>query len=269
MSASRVETDPRIRRRRRAVHRSQRRRLLVGATALLALVATIWTVLWSPLLSVQRVSVVGAENASVEDVTAATDLLESGQNLLLLSTEKVARRVEALPWVKAAEVDRMLPGTVRVTVIERKPAMVLSLGAARWTLDKLGNVLEAGTAKGLPVLAGVEVGRVQPGVKLLTEESTDALRVFRAMPRRLRSKVAAIFAPTTERITLSLQEGTVVRFGAAERLPDKLKVLEALLSRLEGEGRSAEYIDVRVPTSPAIGSKADADKAIDTVTAAP
>ena len=231
--------------------------MLVGATALLALAAILWTLLWSPLLAVRRVTVVGSRHVAADAVVDATELDGSGRNLLLLSTEDVVQRVEGLPWVKEAEVDRMLPGTVRVTVTERKPALVLSLGAARWTLDARGNVLEAGEARrGLPVLAGVEVGRVQPGIKLLTEESEDALRVFRSLPAVMRARVSGIFAPTRERITLSLDQGTVVRFGPAEQISDKLKVLKALLARLRSEGRTTAYIDVRVPTSPAISTAA-------------
>lgn len=131
--------------------------------------------------------------------------------------------------------------------------MVLSLGAARWTIDAEGYVLETGAVeKGLPALAGVEVGKVAPGMRLRTEESVAALEVYRSLVPSLRSKVAAIFAPTIERITLSLADGTVVRFGAAEDLLAKNRVLKALLERLKREGRKVAYVDVRVPTSPAI-----------------
>jgi cell division septal protein FtsQ len=64
--------------------------------------------------------------------------------------------------------------------------------------------------------------------------------------------VVGVFAPTVERITFSLREGTSVRYGAAEQIRDKNEVLQVLLRRLDDEGRTAAYIDVRVPTSPAV-----------------
>lgn len=253
---ARVRTDPRFRRRRQAVDRSRRRRLFIGTTSVVALVTLVWAVFWSPLLNVRDVTVRGAEHLSADDVIQATDLIGADKNLLLLSTEEIAERVERLPWVKEADVDRMLPSSVRVSIVERSPAIVLSLGAARWTLDRKGYVLDSGeTRPGLPVLAGVEVGQVEPGVRLMTPESLAALRAFRSMPSSLGKKIVGIFAPTTERITLSLQDGTVIRIGSAEKLKAKAKVLKALMARLTQKGVTPGYIDVRVPTNPAISAE--------------
>jgi len=235
------------------VIRSKRRRLWIGLAATVSVAAVVWLMLWSPLLSVREVKVAGAVHTPESAVLEAAALEGTGQNLLRLSTGEVAARIAVLPWVASVDVDRMLPGTVKVRIVERTPAMVLSLGAARWTIDAEGHVLEPGAVeKGLPALAGVEVGRVAAGMRLQTEESLAALEVFRSLAPALRTKVAAIFAPTIERITFSLADGTVVRFGAAEDIQAKNRVLKALLERLKREGRKVAYVDVRVPTSPAI-----------------
>jgi len=216
----RARTDPRFTRRRRAVERLRRRKVLVRAAVVGALGAGAWVALWSPLLDVRDVQVVGAVRTRTADVVAASGV-RGGENLLLLSTENVARGARALPWVADVDVDRMLPGTVRIKIEERDPAFVLSLGAARWTLDAGGNVLSAGEAgRGLPVLAGVQ----------------------------------GVFAPTLERISLKLTDGTIVRYGAAEDIADKNAVLAAVLKRIRAEGLPAAYVDVRVPSAPAISA---------------
>jgi cell division protein FtsQ len=249
----RVDTDPRISRRRKAVARSKRRRIWMGLGAVGLIAVIVWVMFFSPVLDVRDIKVVGTKHVEAEEVAEVSGLLDSSQNLLTLATDEVAQRVEELPWVQEAEVDRMLPGTVRIKIIERTPAMILSLGAARWTVDAHGVVLEAGEVQpGLPVLAGVEVGDISEGLRLMTPEALDALRAFRSMPRLLRSEIVGVFAPTVERISFSLASGTVVRYGAAEKLEDKNEVLRVLLERLSAEGKVAAYIDVRVPTSPAI-----------------
>ena len=251
-SAVRVHTDPRISRRRKAVARSKRRRYFIGIALILGVVTLVYVMFWSPLLAVDEVKVVGARHTTSAEIASIADL-DAGDNLLRLSTSSIAEKAEQLPWVKSADVDRMLPGTVRVRVVERKPALILSIGSDRWTIDNRGIVLDEGeAAKGLPVLAGVEVAGVEPGDRLQTEESVDALKAYRSLPARMRKNVAGVFAPTRERISVSLVQGTVVRFGAAERLEAKNEVLKALLKRLRVEGSSPAYIDVRVPTNPAV-----------------
>lgn len=252
----RVVTDPRISRRRRAVARSKRKRIAMGFGCVAALGALGWVALASPLLAVDEVKVLGGEHTTSEEVARVAGL-GSDDNLLLLSTTRVEERAETLPWVKDAEVDRMLPGTVRVRVVERVPAMVVSLGAARWTIDASGHVLDSGAvADDLPILGGADTGDIEIGAQLTTPEIQDALIAFRSLSGRLRRDIVAVVAPTFERISFSLQDGTLIRFGAAERLQAKNEVLEALLARLKEQGRSAAYIDVRVPTSPAVAPRA-------------
>lgn len=254
--SGRVNTDPRISRRRAAVARSKRRKLLIGLAVVAGLALIGWGMFLSPLLDVRNIKVVGAAHTSEQEIADAAGLLDEPQNLLLLPTDEVRLRVEALPWVADADVDRMLPGTVRIKIDERRPALLLSLGAARWTIDAKGNVLQTGEAvEGLPVLAGVEVGDIEPGLRLVTEEAVAALEAFRSLPRSLSEQISGVFAPTVERISFSLSNGTVIRYGAAEDMHDKNEVLKVLLERLRGEGRTVAYIDVRVPTSPAVSDR--------------
>ncbi len=248
----RVRTDPRISRRRRAVAKSKRRRVIASSIAVAVLGAAVWGAFWSPLLDVRRVQVVGARNSDVDDVRAAV-ALGSGDNLLLLSTGDVAADVEALPWVKSAEVDRRLPGTVRIRIEERRPAVVVTGASGSWTIDRTGVVLEEGGSRALPTLTGAMLSRPQPGQQIAIPEVRNALAVWRSLPAKVKRDVASVVAPAGERIAVALEDGTVVRYGGADRLAAKNEVLVALLERLDSEGRAATYVDVSSPSTPAIG----------------
>jgi cell division protein FtsQ len=249
---SRTTTDPRISRRRVAVARSKRRKVAASAATVAAVAAIAWAALASPLLAVDEVRLVGGKHTSAVDIAAAAGL-DPGDNLLLISTDRIEDAAETLPWVRRAEVHRVLPGTVRVRITERVPAFVLSLGATRWTLDVYGHILTTGVArKGLPVLGGVDTGDVEVGGRLAVPELLDALSAFRSLPAGVRSEVSAVIAPTSERISFSLADGMLIRFGAAESLDAKHEVLTALLRELRRENRVVAYVDVRVPTNPAV-----------------
>lgn len=248
--SERVATDPRISRRRRGIEKARRRRALGWLGFCAATGALVYGAFFSPLLDVRGVEVVGAKHVDVSEIEAAARV--AGDNLLLLSTGAVSERVESLPWVASAKVDRRLPGTVRIKIEERDAAIALDLSGERWTVDARGHVLQSGAVEGLPVVAGLHETGLEEGGRVSSPDALAALEVWRSL-RGLREDVQAIFAPTTERISLSLVGGTTVRYGAAEGLRAKRAVLRVLLARLRSEGRVVEYVDVRVPANPAVG----------------
>ena len=270
--AARLETDPRIRTRREQIERSRRIRFMwrVGAIALCVLIA--WIAFWSPLLGIDRVRLRGARHTTALEVVEAAGLKRS-DNLLLVSTGDIEAAAESLPWVKRAEVRRVLPGTLRIRIVERKPAMALTADVdgrnTRWLLDAGGRVLAKGRSdKRLPVIAGMAVDGLEAGEIVPAAEARAALAAYVSMPHKLREKVVAVFAPTVERLTFTLRDRTLVRYGAAEDLDAKNAVLASVLEKLRSQGRAVAYIDVRVPASPAVSNQPPPDAVLPSPTPA-
>ncbi|HYI45953.1 MAG TPA: FtsQ-type POTRA domain-containing protein [Actinomycetota bacterium] len=248
----RISTDPRFSRRRRAVERSHRKRTISTIAALGLTGAAIWGAFFSPLLRVKHVRVVGAQHTTSAQVAEVAGLDEA-DNLLLLSTEDLEQEILELPWVADAEIDRRLPDTVRVRIEEREPALVIEIPSGRWTIDAHGRVLQKGrAAESLPILSGAITGELEPGEQMTHKGVVGGLKVWRSLPRRLRKNIVALFAPSDERISFSFADHTLVRYGSSRDRMAKRRVLLALLQRMKERGMRASYIDIRVPTNPAI-----------------
>lgn len=251
----RIPTDPRLSRRRRLATRLRKRRALARGAALLAVCAAVYLALWSPLLRVVDVKVMGGRHTTAADVAVAAGISES-DNLLLLSTAEVASTTEKLPWVRRASVERKLPGTVLVTVSERRPAMTLEAEGRSWALDRRGRVLAAGRPRpGLPVVVATGTSPVVGGV-LPPGVGRGAVGVLRSLGPRLRGAVDTVLAPGPQRISLRLADDTLVRWGSASRSAAKGAVLRALLRHLRRGDAGAAYVDVSVPENPAVSDLA-------------
>jgi cell division protein FtsQ len=234
------------------VARTKKRRSLTRALVAGGVLLAVWIAFFSPLLAVREITLSGAKRTTADEIARVVNL-DSSDNLLLLRADEVAAAVKKLPWVKSVSVDRKLPGTVKLTVTERSPAMAVALGEQRYLIDRRGRVLSpTESAEGLPVLAGLQESLPEPGDRLRSAELKGALQAFSAFPRKLQRDIKAVFAPTVERITFQLSDGIQVRYGAAEDTRSKIEVLEVLLARLRREGRGALYVDVRVPEAPAV-----------------
>jgi cell division protein FtsQ len=252
---SEVVVDPRMRSRRIEVQRDagrrRLRRVLTVVGALTALAAA-YGLVRSPVLDVDHVRVTGGEHTD-EAAVALTSGIGRGAAMVWLDTGAVARRVEALPWVRTARVERRWPGTIRIAITERTPAAILPVDDTHTALvDATGRVLsvvdrtDTGTPlpPGLPTLAGVH-GEPAAG-DTLTAPARDALAVAQAAGEALPGTITEV---STD-LDATLISGGRVRFGTADDLDDKIVAVETMLTDVDVA--CLDVLDVRVPGSPVL-----------------
>jgi cell division protein FtsQ len=250
---SEVVVDPRMRSRRIEVQRDAGRRRLrrvLTVVGTLTALAVAYAVTQSPVLDVDHVRVTGGGEHTEEAAIALTSGIGHGTPLLDLDTGAVADRVEAMPWVRTARVERRWPGTIRITVTERTPAATLQVDDTHTALvDATGRVLEvagpgAQLPVGLPVLSGVR-GDPTAG-DTLNARARDALAVAHAAAEALPGTITEV----STQLDATLISGGRVRFGTADDLDDKIVALETMLTRVDVA--CLELVDVRVPGSPVL-----------------
>jgi len=242
--------DPRIRQRWVAVRRAEGRRRLRILLVVLAVVlvgTAAWVALASPLLDVDRIVVRGTVHATPEQVTSAAQIAR-GDAMIWVDDGAAASRVEALPWVRSAQVERDWPGTVRITVTERTAAAWVQSGTGPAIVDGTGRVLDriADAPADLPEIAGVT--RVPP-VGATIAPALGA-RVAGRLLGDARTGTRTI-ALTDHGVNLSLVSGVEIRLGQPTAVMTKVRAAVAVLGALEGEAVS--YVDVAVPSNPVAG----------------
>ena len=167
--------DPRIARRRVEVRRQEGRRrlrLLIACAGAAAAVSLLIGSLWTPLFKVRHVRVniegVGVRTpaAPVTSLSASQVVIDAGlaKRRLMIDVDgaATARRLDAVPVLAGARVSVDWPGTVKITVVERRPVAEISAGgshgvAPHWAVvDPTGRVLfvTASVVPGLPVIYG-------------------------------------------------------------------------------------------------------------------
>ncbi len=92
--------------------------------------------------------------------------LRDGEYYFSVDETAMKTRLEALPWVKSAKVDKKFPDTIAVNLVIRKPLVVSLVGGAVLSVDETGLVFDVATdARGLdlPVISGVAFESLKPG----------------------------------------------------------------------------------------------------------
>ena len=185
-----------------------------------------------------------------------------GDPILNLSLPRARQRIEAIQWVRHATVERRLPETVLVRLVERRPFAVWQHDGRFVLIDRDGNTVTdsdvAAFAKEVPLVVGV--GAPQAATALIDVLSTQPA---------LMARVAAAVRVGERRWNLRMKNGTDVLLPEAAA-PQALARLLDLQAKHAVLDRPLQSIDLRLPDRLVLrpipnttGEKPGTDKASD------
>jgi cell division protein FtsQ len=228
--------------------------LVIGLTLVLTafsylLVLTHALLTQSPYYRAKRLPVSGNHRLSDAAVLAQAGL-SPGVQILKLNLGLVHQRLLAQPWIKAADVSREIPDTLRVTIREHKPLAVVDMGMGRrYLLDTEGCVFKSWDAtdpRDLPVVTGLSYRDLPLGANT----ASDAFEAVMA----LLTGTGAWETLSLARVEADPEIGlTLVVAGSHQRIrmgygqyPQKLRRLAELKKRLEAGNYMHDFASIDV-----------------------
>ncbi len=112
-------------------------------------------------LTVENVYCVGHREVQPAAILAALDI-QRGDPIFAFSPEPARARITALDWVKSATIERRLPNTIRVQIIERQPFVLWQHNQNIQIIDRSGTVINSRDVPRyghLPLIVGADAPR--------------------------------------------------------------------------------------------------------------
>jgi len=162
------------------------------------------------------------------------------ENLLALDLARVKRDLELVPLVQVASVERILPHTLRIRVVEREPIAQINVfrprpdaspelvtyqvDAAGWVMLPLDSrqratPLNNEPADQLPLLDGLDATQVQPGRRIAPPQFQAALQLivaFEQSPMAGLVELKRIDVSSPETLLVTTGQGSEVTFGLTD-----------------------------------------------------
>jgi cell division protein FtsQ len=264
MDMSAANVDPALVVRRRALRRTEGRRrlaVLVGAVAMLLLPGGYWGLEHSPIFSVSHVTVTGASPRVDAQVQALVSADVAGKSLLQVDASGLAAKLEALPDVRLARVDRAFPHGVDVSVVMERAAAFVRAGASRYVISADGRVLRSVTRPPahLPRIVLPTGAIVVTGHTVTSTSMQAALSVLSGVPARFERGIGARLKGVVSSpggVVAVFGHGLQVQLGSPGGLGLKLRVAAKVLTEMGASiRRSVAYVNVSVPARPTVGYK--------------
>jgi cell division protein FtsQ len=225
-----------------------RRRLVLLAFVAVGLLGG-W--LWlrdSGLVSVDRVTITGATGPEAPAIRGALRASATNMTTLHVDQGALSASVKAFPVVKSLRVHADFPHGLRVTVVEHRPVVAVTIDGARVPVAGDGTLLRGQpTPAGIPTLS---IPTTNAGGHLTAPRGRAAVAILAAAPAALRPSVTGVL-PGVDGLQLTLSNGPLVDFGDAARPRAKWAAIAAVLADPRAAG--ASYLDVRAPERPVAG----------------
>lgn len=222
--------------------RRRRRTWLIGLGAVATLAVFVCVGVFTPVMAVRDVQVIGATAVNEKDVAKALAQFD-GVPLALVEDAEVHRALEPFPMIQRYAVERIPPHTLTVRIEERVPVISLAGDGGVGIYDAAGVLLTSAEAApaGVPLGSGAVTDLSSPAFR-------SAAQALRDMPADLRAQVGAVTASSAQDVTFVLTSGLEVLWGDAEQSKRKAAVLSTMLSSL-GE-QPVSRIDVSSSEAP-------------------
>jgi len=241
--ATRSEIDNSVFGRILSAQRGRKIAATLSFSSLLMLVLLTGIATFSPLLAIQKISIIGTERLNAEELVKALQG-ELATPLPLLNQDRIAKSLAGFEIIESFSATAIPPNELQVRISERQALCLIQFEGAPWLHDPAG--VRLGPAESTDVLPTI-VTSENPKE---SDQFKYAVQVLLALPQELLGQVEFIEARSKDDVQMSLRGnlGQKIIWGDSSEAVLKSKVLEVLL--LNNQGATSVTFDVSSPNAP-------------------
>ena len=198
---------------------------------------------------VRTVEITGLTMLTREDVLYLLDIADD-TTLWHLDLPRLGARLERHPYVKSVTLRREFPSTLRVTVRERTPYLVLSAGDQHILIDAEGVVLRASVPdqdSGVPRVILPQQRPLEPGMRVQQQEVQRAFELLQAYHTSPLAEMLRLASLTLQPSGISVWRFEQYPFDVRlvdEGLPVQLGRLPLVLRYITQQGLAVRAVDL-------------------------
>lgn len=226
---------------RGAARRRKNRTTLAIVKILIVLIALFCIAMYTPVLQLRQVLVVGTSVVDPQAVLTTANIPEK-INILKIDRKTVIENLEKIPYVSKAEIKYSFPNNIKIVISEGSPYYSFESGEEYVNTDENLKIIEiTQTPKILPVFEGLTFEKKSPGEIITIDESEkiDIILLYYNIlkEKNMLDKVESIQIEEYT-VNLKLVSGVKVKCGNRQDAGRKIAALEASIAQSEAEGIS-------------------------------
>lgn len=186
-------------------------------------------------LRVENIDVNGRNRISRQELLEALDI-HKDDPILGIDLAATQERLETISWVRSASIERILPNTIKVNLIEREPMALWQIDNRLMLIDYMGEILTLENLhlyKEYPLIVGPGAPKAAPEILLYLEK----------LPK-IKDKLYALSYVGQRRWNLHLKNGMIVKLPE-DNIKEHLYKLKKLINQDHILEKQIKTIDLR------------------------
>lgn len=207
----------------------------------------------SDFLDVKIVKVSGNVKLTEEEILSLAAIPDR-INILKLNSSEVEKKIQRSPWIKKAKLIKSLPKTIRLEVEEEQPVITVKNKEGYWLVSHEIIALEQldKRPENIPVISLDKEIVIELGYKIKNKMVVQLISIFNGMDKSFKKKITLGSAIGDDMYFMLGKKDVQIVYGDGEELLKKNLIVAKILDDITNKKMNVYYIDVRVPTKPAI-----------------
>ena len=201
------------------------------------------------LLEIHTITVEGVHHLDKQKVIELAQVRQ-GMSLYQVMPTTVEEQIEAHPWIKEAQVSRVLLHELKIAVIERKTAAIVRSASQNFLSDEEGHILtKLGQVDDdtFPLVTGVDLDGLLKGTDVVRRSIMSGIELARVIGHTFDGRLRVQAENQTNLVALI--QGVRFRFGeeSVEEQWERFQRVKPTLKSLnfDGVGRGVSEVDLR------------------------
>ena len=205
---------------------------------------------------VENIKITGTHPTFSNSDIAKLAEIEPKTHMFFVNEDEIKERIEAESYLEVKDIAKDYPKTLVIEVEERTAAAVIPYAEQYLLADVHANVLEMLSelpAEQYPVVTGFSIEAVNLGEQLSTQDSFKVnvySEILTALQEReLAEQIETIDLTDINNIKMRTREGLDIKFGQADKVADKVKMIKRMIPKLAASGDITGTLDVTLGIS--------------------
>lgn len=204
------------------------------------------------VFTIKNVSVIGVSRLTEEEILDLAKI-SSKESIFSVNSKEIEKKIASSPWIKDAKIVKSFPSSIKIEIEEEQPILTVKNQDGYWLVSDEGIALEQSkkSPDKFPLFTLEKDLIVELGYKIKNKKMLSLIKIYNSMEPNVKTRIKSASMSGEDLYFIDEKDIQIV-YGDDSDLEEKNLLILQLLDDINKKKTDVYYIDIRIPSKPAI-----------------